>query len=367
MNRLSRWLCGLIVPFMLLLGGPAAQAHETTRSYVTLARDGAMVTAKIRVAFRDIEVAIWMDENLDGALTWGEVERRLDPVSGYILAGFTLDAGGPCALQRSGANASRDAAVDYLDLSFAGTCPDATAPLVATSRLFAEIDPDHRMFLSAQAGGSTTTSLLSRTNPSATLTGDTGGLLASFGRYFISGIEHLASGADHLVFLMVLILPAACARGNVRAAAIGVVAAVTGFTLAHATTVTAAMTDLLRPPPVLIESLIALSIILTAIDNVRPFIPAPRAASAAFFGIFHGFGFASALGALQLTGAGFVTALVGFNLGIEVAQVALVLAVMPVMYFLGAGRVVLWVGSALAAAAGVWWLWQRLSPVLLAG
>ena len=99
-------------------------------------------------------------------------------------------------------------------------------------------------------------------------------------------------------------------------------AAVTGFTLAHALTLTAATTELLRPPTDLIEALIALSIVVTAADNVRPFIPAPRAAVAAFFGTIHGFGFASALGALQLTGGGLAVALVGFNLGIEAAQVA---------------------------------------------
>ena len=144
--------------------------------------------------------------------------------------------------------------------------------------------------------------------------------------YFRSGVEHLMGGPDHLVFLLALMLPAVCVAGGAGRAALGVLTAVTGFTLAHALTLTAATTELLRPPTDLINMLIALSIVITAADNVRPFIPAPRAAVAAFFGIIHGFGFASALGALQLTGAGLAVALVGFNLGIEAAQVGVVLA-----------------------------------------
>ena len=357
-----RWLASLLIALCLVTG--QAQAHETTRSYVKLDRDGTQVEARIRVAFRDIEVAVWIDEDLDGAITWGEVQRRLDTISDYLLAGFSLDSGGPCTLARSRADVSDRGGVAYLDVSFTGSCPDAAQPLIATSRLFTEIDPDHRMFLTADVSGGTTTTLLSATSPTVTITGESGGYLASFAVYFLSGIEHLLGGPDHLVFLLVLILPAICNPGNSRAAFFGVVTAVTGFTIAHALTLTAVLTDLLRPPTALIEVLIALTIIVTAIDNVRPFIPAPRAAIAAAFGIIHGFGFAAALGSLDLDGWGFVAALVGFNLGIEAAQVGLVVLVMPVLYIFGSGRKVLWLGSAVAGLAGLWWIWQRAGAVL---
>ena len=145
-----------------------------------------------------------------------------------------------------------------------------------------------------------------------------------------------------------------------RKATFGVVAALTGFTLAHALTLTAAATNLLRPPSTLIEILIALSIVITAIDNIRPFIPAPRAAVAAFFGIIHGFGFASALGVLQLSGGGLAVALVGFNLGIEVAQIAVVLVALPILYLAGKGQLTLRLGSFAAVGIGLYWVWQRV-------
>lgn len=359
MTSLHRRITGYCLAVMMMCAGSFAQAHETTRSYVTLVRDGANITAEFRIAFRDIEVAVWMDENLDGNITWGETKQRLDAISAYVLSAFSLNSGSACTLTLDRPNVSAQGGLDYLDLHFKGTCPDALTPLQIASRLFIEIDPDHRMFLTAESGGVTTTTLLSASSPEVMVSSETGGWLRSFLSYFKSGVEHLMGGADHLVFLFVLMLPALGAGKPARKAALGVVAALTGFTLAHALTLTAAAIDLLRPPAAIIEILIAVSIIITAIDNIRPFIPAPRAAVAAFFGIIHGFGFASALGVLQLTGGGLAVALVGFNLGIEVAQIAVVIIVLPLLYLAGKGQFILRLGSFIAISVGLYWVWQR--------
>ena len=349
-----------IVVFMMLCMATAAQAHETTRSYVTITQDDGAMMAQVRIAFRDIEVAVWMDENLDGNITWGETKQRLAAVQAYFTSVFQLDAGGSCTLTPTGADVSSDAGIDYLDLYFSVICPVADAPLTATSGLFAEIDPDHRMFLTANLAGATTTTLLSLSNPTVVINNETSGLLNSFLTYFKSGVEHLTGGTDHLVFLLVIMLPAVASGMGRRAAILNVIAVLTGFTAAHALSLTAAATELLRPPSTIIEILIALSIVVTAIDNVRPFIPAPRAAVAAFFGIIHGFGFASALGVLHLSGSGLAVALIGFNLGIEVAQIVLVVVALPILFLIGKSRVLLWAGSFLAGSIGMFWVWVRV-------
>ena len=174
------WPLVLIFLSTLAMAWPAL-SHETTRSYLTLERTGVQLQADFRIAFRDVEVAVWMDEDLDGAITWGEVSRRLDPLAAYVLAGFSAEAGGPCVLARSSAGASQEGGVDYLELGFSGTCPDANAPLTLSSTLLTEIDRDHRMFLSANAGTGVTTSVISRDQPSATISPQSGGLLSTFG------------------------------------------------------------------------------------------------------------------------------------------------------------------------------------------
>ena len=100
MIRFLALLFALLLPL-------AAQAHETTRSYVRLDRSGPTIDLRLRVAFRDIEVAVWIDENLDGAITWGEVQARMPEITEYLMAGFVLNAGGACTLSRSAADVSK--------------------------------------------------------------------------------------------------------------------------------------------------------------------------------------------------------------------------------------------------------------------
>ncbi len=355
---MTRILCALLLS-MVCAG--AAQAHETTRSYLTVTRQGAEVTLQFRVAFRDIEVAVWIDEDLDGQITWGEVENRRDAIASYLDQRIMLDAGGPCALQLAQDGASSSGGIDYLDLTFVARCPGAGAPLTLRSEVFQDIDPDHRMFLTVPDGAGSTNTVLRATSPQITLTAVSGGPWTTFVSYLWAGIEHLMSGADHIVFLVVLMMPAVViGRQNPTLAVRSVIAAVTGFTLAHALTLIAGVTALLRPPSSLIECLIALSIIIAAVDNVRPFIPAPRAAVAAFFGLFHGFGFASALDVLHLNGQDFLVAMFGFNFGIEVAQVGLVLVLFPVLVMMSKGRILLMIVSSLGGLAGFGWLTYRL-------
>ncbi len=334
------------------------QAHETTRSYLTVDRQGTTVTADLRLAFRDVEVVVWMDEDLDGTLTWAEVERRVPAVAAYAQSAIALDAGGDCPLTPGTAGASTSGGIGYLDLAMTATCPSANAPLTVAAHLFDDVDPDHRMYLTAVATG--TTAILDRRSPPAVIGARAGGLWAQARQYFAAGVEHLLTGPDHIVFLMMLILPAVALAGGLAPALRQVLWAVTGFTLAHALTLTAASTLLLRPPTDMITALVALSIIITAADNIRPFLPGNRAASAAFFGLIHGCGFATVLTGTGLTGLSFVTALASFNLGIEAAQVMVVAGTVFALHALRGGRVLLWGGSLMGAAAGAWWLWRAV-------
>jgi hypothetical protein len=340
----------LVLAMLLAALAAPATAHETTRSYLTLDRTGSEVTARLRLAFRDIDVVVWMDEDLDGRVTWREAQARLDEAISYATARVSLDAGGACPLRSVETGVSQTTGVDYLDMAFAAT-------------LFAEIDPGHRMFLTASEGSREASAVIGAADGAAELSPQAGSA-AAFTSYFGAGVEHFLTGADHIVFLLVLILPALGGHSDARRRFLGVISAVTGFTIAHALTLTAATTAILRPPSALIEALIALSIVVTAIDNVRPFIPGPRTAVAAFFGTIHGFGFATALSALSLSGGGFIVALLGFNLGIEAAQVGVVMLAMPALAMLGGGVWIVRLGSTAAAAVALTWLWQRLPSII---
>ncbi len=135
--------------------------------------------------------------------------------------------------------------------------------------------------------------------------------------YLRMGAAHIAEGLDHLAFVACLALWI----GSLR----GILLAVTGFTLGHSVTLALAATEVLRVPSRPVEACVALSVLLLALE-VASGRPAPKGAwrMAAGFGLLHGLGFASALRDIGLPRGATATALVSFNAGVELGQVAFV-------------------------------------------
>ena len=183
-------------------------------------------------------------------------------------------------------------------------------------------------------------------------------------RFVKLGFSHILDGADHLLFLLCLVIPFRRPR-----ALIGVV---TAFTIAHSITLIASACNFgpnaLWFPP-LIETLIALSIVCMALENIVGGVTAHRRRAMAFaFGLVHGFGFSFALReTLQFAGSHLLTSLLSFNIGVELGQVLVLLLLIPVLDALfhrvveeRIGAIIL---SALVAHTGWHWMlerWDRL-------
>jgi hypothetical protein len=164
------------------------------------------------------------------------------------------------------------------------------------------------------------------------------GFIASAGL----GVQHIGEGADHLLFLLMLLVPAPLVarrgrwqrRDDVRGSVIRVVHVVTAFAIGHSVTLALATLGLIHLPTQLVESLIALSILVSAVHALRPIVPGGEALIAGGFGLVHGLAFATLLGDLGLSGGALVSSLLGFNLGIELTQLLVVALVMPSLYLL---------------------------------
>ena len=145
---------------------------------------------------------------------------------------------------------------------------------------------------------------------------------------------------------------------------------VTGFTLAHSLSLGLAAAGLLALPSRAVESAIAASVIVAAANNVIPLWHGRSWLVAFGFGLIHGFGFASVLGDLGLEGGPFVARLVGFNLGVELGQLAVVAVLLPLLYPVRSFR---WyravalpgLSAAIAALALVWLAERSLDIALL--
>ncbi len=156
------------------------------------------------------------------------------------------------------------------------------------------------------------------------------------------GIKHIWLGIDHVLFLIALILPAAMIRRErywkpvteFKSALFYVVKIVTLFTIAHTMTLSLAAFKVVDLPTRLVESVIAISIAAAALDILFPIFKKKIAWVVFIFGLFHGFGFASVLAHLGVLGEHMALSLFGFNLGVEIGQVAVILVIFPVLYMI---------------------------------
>jgi hydrogenase/urease accessory protein HupE len=185
--------------------------------------------------------------------------------------------------------------------------------------------------------------------------------LPSFRGYLRLGVEHILTGYDHLLFLLGVLL--VCRRFKT------VAAIVTCFTLAHSVTLALAALEVVSMPSRLVETLIAASIVYVGVENiVRGEEPRGRWALTFGFGLIHGLGFASALREIGLGqfGTSLAGPLIGFNLGVELGQLAVSAVLLAVFWRARAwwpsfARHGVRVLSLLVAATGLIWFVQRLT------
>lgn len=183
------------------------------------------------------------------------------------------------------------------------------------------------------------------------------------------GVEHIEIGSDHILFIFALVLPAVLIfttkKGWEPATSFGsslwtVLKIATAFTIAHTITLTLGGLGIVEISPRIVEPLIAISIVLAALHNIRPKFFNKEWMIAFGFGLVHGFGFASLLSGLGLDRANRAVSLLGFNLGIELGQVAIIIMVFPLLFLLRRTRAYLTlmkIGSwALAIIASMWFI-----------
>lgn len=238
-------------------------------------------------------------------------------------------------------------------------CPAPRTGLVLEDRSVFPADPQHEAIVRLGEHAS-----VLRVGRQTIAIGEAPTLLDTILTFTLEGALHLITGYDHVLFLISLLLVAGkvAAREGTRKAMRDVALVVTGFTLGHSVTLIAAALDVVSLPSRFVESSIAASIVVVAIWNlVRPDARAGLPWVAVAFGLIHGFGFSSVLRELVLPAGERVAALVAFNVGIELAQLAIVAVVVPLLAWAARRtwyqRAVIQAGSVgIAAIASLWFV-----------
>lgn len=363
---------------LALLGALAAtaHAHQSSVTYVEASLDNARVTVSVRLAPRDIA------EDLGGGDTPIEVAPLLathrDVIAKHVTTHVEiLDGTTPCPPS----DVTVAPSSDRIDVRFVATCPAPPVHLILDYTLIFDVDRNHtaalRVRVPDQPPADTLLAVDNNRFSWRLWEPPPSGALA----FIRQGIHHVATGLDHIAFVLALLLAIVIARDTTSewqvrrlGPAIRTTAAVvSAFTVAHSLTLIAAALGYVELPSRLVESVIAASIVFTAVADILRPEARWRLATAFGFGLMHGLGFARMLAELLPPGD-IVVPLLCFNVGVEIAQLTVVAVAVPAVWFLaraiGAPR---YRSVALPALAtpliifGTIWLIERVSSITILG
>lgn len=381
-TRAIRHLALCLLACLSLLPG-LTLAHSSSNSYLLLEQRGTDLVLRADMNLRDVDLLFDLDRDRDGQVTWAETAERSAELQAWLDRGLLLRSdAGACRLEPAPLMASERADGIYLSAESVVRCPATLSGLTLRYQLIFERDNLHRGLMRVQTDALQTSAVLSPDQPDVLLVpghraGDSG-IGSTLLRYISEGVWHIWIGLDHILFLLSLLLLAPLqrqrgwllhwpARDALSNSLMDVVAVVTAFTVAHSITLALALTRVVEPPRAIVETLVALSVVLAALNNLMGWFALERWRMAFVFGLIHGFGFATALIDLNLPGSQLAVALGGFNLGVELGQLAIVAAFFPLAWWLrmtGFYRaVVVAGGSLIIAGIGTLWVLQRLGLI----
>ena len=253
-----------------------------------------------------------------------------------------------------------EAVADRQSLRLRFRYPLESAPgTVSVQAVLFPYDPEHKTFLNVYERNALTQAILdSGRSRFEYYAGTAQGRFAVVRRFGPAGFEHILIGPDHLLFLVGLLLPG----GSIRR----LVIIVTAFTVAHTITLSLAALNIVTPPAHIIEPAIALSIVYVGADNLlRRGGRDVRVWIALAFGFIHGFGFAYVLREMDLPVRALGWSLLSFNVGVEIGQLLVVVAVASALAALrsrneAAAQRLAVAGSVFVMGAGVFWYIQRV-------
>ena len=368
----------LCLLFLLLLAGQAF-AHKPSDSYLVINSNAgnALIEGRWDIALRDLQLVLPLDQNGDGAITWGELRRQQRNLDATVLPALTIEALHGTERHACALNLTRLQAIDHVDGTYAalhwrGDCQRPPEQLAVGYSFLFDRDPSHHGLLRLEQGDTTLTAVFSNQHRNQLMGTDAGSQWQAFQGFIRQGVHHILIGYDHILFLLTLLFPAVLVwqRGGwqpaptITGALTQTLAIVTAFTVTHSLTLALATLGIITLPIWLVESAIAITVALGAAANLVPRLFPKRWVMAFVFGLIHGLGFASVLADLGLTDSGIFLPLLGFNLGVELGQVAIVLLFVPAAYLVrdtvAYRRIFVPVGSiAIMILAGVW-LAERL-------
>ncbi len=367
---------------------PSAIAHQLNQSYLYLQIGEADISARIELPVPDLNETLELGFDPEKRVREEDLTPYLDEITAYVDAYTKIDCGPQeCKLAFVDSGYLSNYQSQYLllnyDLEGLESVPEQLE--VSFDVMLAEQPENTNMLLIEEnwktgTFGNESNALLVFDSPGQVQSLDltSGSLLQGFWGVVKLGVKHILEGIDHVLFLIALLLPSVLRRkegsrwfpvDKFSTSFIYILKIATAFTVAHSITLCLATLNVVQVPSRFVESVIAISIGLAALEIFYPVFKGRAWLIIFLFGLFHGFGFADVLIDLGVTSQYTALSLFGFNLGVELGQLAIIAVVFPVLYFLRNLRLynpyLLKTGGVALGAMSLYWFIERAFNVNL--
>lgn len=361
-SRLS-WLALTCV----LLAELRLYAHTSSTSFLEFEAGEQQITGRWKIDALDLNKIVLLDHNGDRKITWGEIKASQNDISKLVmpLISMGVSDGELCPLTLSKLSLQEQVRPPLVVLDWTSRCRLTPGSKVSLHYNFLfDVDATHLAIASISGSPPVLFKVDQRTH---SFSFENAAGPKRYLPFIEEGIHHIFIGFDHILFIATLII--AVVAGGHRREGREIFKVVSAFTIAHSLTLFLVCMGFLKVPGWMVESAIAFSIVVGALNNIFRFIPGSTAKIAFAFGLIHGFGFANVLGELPTNTFDMVWAVFLFNVGVEIGQLVIVCGIWPLFHFLkGRWYFKPWMANACSSAiilVGVIWTVERLFDIAI--
>jgi hypothetical protein len=326
---------------LLLFVTSLLKADVLKENFITFDINQTNPTLLLDFESDNLEKFITLDDSGNDIISWRELKAHQEEIKSYVLEHIQIKSDGEvCHKKITDFEVYRRVHQSYIKLPMTLDCKSPKRAITLDYDLFFDVDKDQKAFVKLSPKDKP--QIMSARTPQLHLTRTQHSLYESFKEFVIEGIWHIWIGFDHILFLLMLIVPSVyhlSQKGHLPREKFSdvlkeILKITTAFTLAHSITLALSITNIITLNVTFVEVAIALSVLFTALNNIFTFTTKSTWMIAFAFGLIHGFGFANVLHELIDKKEGFAAMLVGFNLGVEIGQLAIVMALLPLLFFL---------------------------------
>jgi hypothetical protein len=329
-----------LLMFLILL--PFLHADLLKENFITFDLNGSEPHAVVDFESDNLEKFMKLDDSGNGIVSWKEIKAHQEEIERFVLSHVDIRVDGkPCGREVERFEVYRRVHQSYIRLFLKLRCEIPKEAIDLKYDLFFDVDKDQKAFVKIADDNRSKPLVMSDRKMEVKIVLGKRTLWNAFVDFFKEGVWHIWIGYDHILFLLMLLIPSVyryqkrepLPRERFSSVLVEILKIVTAFSVAHSITLGLSVSDIVTLDSRFVEVAIALSILFTALNNIYPIVTGKTWIMAFGFGLIHGFGFANVLRDMIIKNSSdFLAMLFGFNLGVEVGQLVIVSALLPLLY-----------------------------------